>query len=82
MRALETGRYLARATNTGISAFIDERGRITARSRQFDLEVLTGNVQPLAGATPFARLGEGVTVILMAVLLTLGGLLQQSLANE
>jgi apolipoprotein N-acyltransferase len=81
MRALETGRYLARATNTGISAFIDERGCITARSNQFNTEVLRGNVQPMAGATPFARLGDGVTMISMAVLLTLGVLLQRRLAD-
>ena len=31
MRALEAGRQMLRATNTGISAIIDERGRIRAR---------------------------------------------------
>jgi apolipoprotein N-acyltransferase len=31
MRALEVGRYLARATNTGVSAMIDQRGRIVPR---------------------------------------------------
>ncbi|MGH8596232.1 MAG: apolipoprotein N-acyltransferase, partial [Gammaproteobacteria bacterium] len=35
MRAIETGRYLLRATNTGISAIIDHRGRVVARSPQF-----------------------------------------------
>src|SRR6185312_13626936 len=28
MRSQETGRYLLRATNTGVTAIIDERGRI------------------------------------------------------
>ena len=29
-RALETGRYMLRATNTGMTAVIDERGRVVA----------------------------------------------------
>jgi apolipoprotein N-acyltransferase len=40
MRALEAGRPMARATNTGISALIDARGRIIARSEQFVPQVL------------------------------------------
>ena len=35
MRAMETGRYLLRATNTGVTAIIDEKGRIISRIPQF-----------------------------------------------
>jgi apolipoprotein N-acyltransferase len=56
MRALEAGRWLVRATNNGISAFIDPRGRVVARSHQFVPELLRGTVVPFAGLTPYARL--------------------------
>ncbi len=72
MRALESGRYMARATNTGISAIIDERGRIVVRGAPFQPVVVRGEVRPLRGLTPYARFGDLPIVILMIVLLTLG----------
>jgi apolipoprotein N-acyltransferase len=72
MRALEVGRYLARATNTGISAIIDERGRIVARGAQFQAEVIHGDVRPLGSLTPYARFGDFPVVILMIPLLVFG----------
>jgi apolipoprotein N-acyltransferase len=72
MRALEMGRYLARATNTGISAIIDERGRIVARGAQFQAEVIHGDVRPLGSLTPYARFGDFPVVILMIPLLVFG----------
>ena len=71
MRALETGRYMARATNTGISAFIDARGRVISQSSQFTAEVLQGTVQPLSGATPYVRLGDGGALVLFSALFSL-----------
>ena len=56
MRALEAGRWLMRATNNGISALIDPRGRVVARSAQFVPVVLRGEVVPYRGLTPYARL--------------------------
>ncbi|MCU0807603.1 MAG: apolipoprotein N-acyltransferase [Candidatus Contendobacter sp.] len=72
MRALEVGRYLARATNTGVSAILDERGRIRARGPQFQAEVIRGEVQPLRGLTPYARFGDWPAVAMMIGLLILG----------
>jgi apolipoprotein N-acyltransferase len=54
-RALETGRFLLRATNTGISAIIDERGRVIAEVPTFVRGGATATVQPRQGATPFVR---------------------------
>ena len=76
MRALEAGRYLLRATNTGISAIIDDRGALRGTSQQFAEAVLTGEVEPLAGATPFARWGNAA-VILVASLMLLFGVARQ-----
>jgi apolipoprotein N-acyltransferase len=58
VRAKETGRPLLRATNTGISAIIDHRGEILARSTQFEQVVVRGEVVPMQGETPFVRFGN------------------------
>jgi apolipoprotein N-acyltransferase len=42
LRAVEQGRWLARATNTGISLLADPQGRITARSGLFTEDAVTG----------------------------------------
>ncbi len=54
-RALENGRWFVRATNTGISALIGPDGRVVARSRQYETELMRGEVMPRAGLTPYAR---------------------------
>ncbi len=70
VRALETGRPLLRATNTGISAIIDQHGKVTARSPQFSQAVVTGRVVPMQGSTPFVRCGYApVLVIALLILL-------------
>ncbi len=75
MRALEMGRYLARATNTGLSAILDDRGRIVNRGAQFQAEVIRGEVQPLHGLTPYARFGDLPVVLALLGLLVAGLLL-------
>ena len=72
MRAIETGRDLVRATNTGISALIDWRGSVTGRAPQFQSVVLRGSVTPRSGTTPYAALGNapvvfGAGIALLAV---------------
>lgn len=69
MRALETGRPMVRATNTGITAIIDERGRVNATIAQFRPDVLAGTVQPFSGATPYVRTGNVPVVALATVVL-------------
>jgi len=64
VRALETGRPLLRATNTGVSAIIDHHGRIVARSPQFSQAVVHGSVLPMQGSTPFVRFGNGPVLVL------------------
>jgi len=72
MRALETGRYLLRATNTGISAIIDPSGQVTARTPQFTTQALAATVQPMQGITPYVRLGELPLILLLAAGFALG----------
>jgi apolipoprotein N-acyltransferase len=62
MRALETGRYLLRSTNTGISALIDQRGQLMGRSPKFQQHVLSGDIQAMQGMTPYARYGNWLVV--------------------
>ncbi len=58
MRALETGRMMLRATNTGMTAIIDPHGRIVAALPPFILGALNGSAQGRSGATPFVRWGN------------------------
>lgn len=52
MRALENGRWFARATNNGVTALIDHRGRIVAELPQFTKSELRGTLLPRSGTTP------------------------------
>ncbi len=54
-RALEAGRYLLRATNTGLTAVIGPDGRIRAQAVPFIRTSLTETFVPLQGATPYVR---------------------------
>lgn len=71
MRAVEQGRYLARGTNTGISAFIDPYGRILTQTPLFQTEVLVGTVRPVRENTLFFRLEPWLIWIALSVFLVL-----------
>jgi apolipoprotein N-acyltransferase len=71
MRALESGRYLVRTANDGITAVVDPHGKIVARLAQFQQAVLHANAQPMTGLTPYARLGNYPVVIGGLILLGL-----------
>ena len=72
LRAAEVGRPMLRATNTGITAVIDARGRVVERIPQFEPGVLHATAQGYAGATPYARFGNWPVITLaFAALLAL-----------
>jgi apolipoprotein N-acyltransferase len=73
MRALEVGRYVVRATNNGISAFIGPRGEMLASGPQFDYITITRDVYPMGGATPFARAGNGPVIFCCLVVIAIVG---------
>jgi apolipoprotein N-acyltransferase len=64
VRAREFGRYFVRAANTGITAVIDDRGVVTDRLEQFKTTVLTSDILPLEGITPYARYGNALFLVL------------------
>ncbi len=68
MRALETGRYLLRATNTGISAVINAKGKITEQVPQFKIITLRAIVQPYEGITPYVRFGNAFLLSFLLLL--------------
>jgi apolipoprotein N-acyltransferase len=74
MRALEAGRQLMRAANDGISAIIDSNGEIVSTYPRFKPGVLTGDVQPRVGLTPYARAGNWPVIIVSFLLLSAGAL--------
>lgn len=71
MRALELGRYMVRATGNGVTAIIDEKGRITARAPQFERTVLTGSIEGFSGLTPYARFGSWPILSLCGIIVAL-----------
>ena len=64
MRALETGRAMLRATNTGMTAIIDHRGRVSAVLPAFTQGALEGSAQGRTGATPYVRWGNAPLLVL------------------
>lgn len=72
MRAIEAGRPMLRAANTGPSVVIDDRGRVIARSPEFQTYVLAAVVQPMQGATPYVRFGNLPVVLLLTAMVAAG----------
>jgi len=69
MRALETGRPLMRATNTGVSAMIDHTGKLQSIAPQFTEFVMTEKIQPMTGATPYVKYGNYPALLVIALML-------------
>lgn len=69
MRALEMARYMVRSTNTGVSAFINEKGEIISTSPQFETHVLTDKIQPMTGMTPYSVFTNIPVVSLVFIML-------------
>ena len=72
MRALEQGRWLVRATNTGLSALVAPDGRVAAAAPPFETTVLEGAVIPRTGRTPYTRWRDTPVLVLLALMLLIG----------
>lgn len=65
MRALETGRTMLRATNTGMTAIVGPRGRVERVLPPFTEGALVGEVRGHSGATPYVRWGNHAVLLLV-----------------
>lgn len=68
-RALETGRYMLRATNTGATAVIDARGQVVTSAPEFTRAIVNYDVPGYAGQTPYVRWGNYAALVLCLVLI-------------
>ena len=68
MRTIETQRQSIRSTTTGISAIIDERGKLVKTTELYEKTVLTGMVQPFKGATPYVRWGNWPVIVFIGLI--------------
>lgn len=69
MRALESGRMMLRATNTGVTSVIGRDGRIQHMLPQHEEGVLTAEVQGYVGSTPYVRWGNAAVLLLIILML-------------
>jgi len=58
MRAIETGRYLVRSANTGISGIVDPYGRVLDRTLIYQPAVVVGEARFLRTTTVYTRIGD------------------------
>ena len=73
MRAVETGRYLARATSKGISGIVDPKGRVIATMPANEPGVVRGTIKTMEGETWFVRYLSGLSGWVWGALVVLGG---------
>jgi apolipoprotein N-acyltransferase len=69
MRALETGRMMLRATNTGVTSIIGADGKVLQQLPQHEEAVLLGVAQGYQGITPYVRWGNVAVLLLIAAML-------------
>ncbi|MEQ1556657.1 MAG: apolipoprotein N-acyltransferase, partial [Gallionella sp.] len=69
LRALETGRMMLRATNTGVTSIINVDGKIVQQLPQHEEGVLQGMAQGYTGSTPYVRWGNFTLVMLLIAML-------------
>ena len=72
-RALETGRFMLRATNTGATAVIDPRGRVAQIAPAFTRTVLSARIEGHQGATPYVRWGNSALIAICLIMLGAAG---------
>ena len=72
MRAKENGRWFIRATNTGVTAFIDHHGHIVKQAPIDQATVLRGELPAMQGKTLYMRLSDWPVLGFSLLLLILG----------
>lgn len=73
LRAIETGKYLIKASNEGISAVIDDKGNLVRRCSSIAYKLILADVPGNSRYTFFSRcgdlIGEGAILLLLAFVL-------------
>lgn len=69
MRAIESGRMMLRATNTGVTSIIGTNGKVLQQLPQHVEAVLHGMAQGYEGLTPYARWGNAAALLLVVLML-------------
>jgi apolipoprotein N-acyltransferase len=69
-RALETGRTVLRATNTGATAIIDPHGNVLTHAPHFTETTLNVTAQGYSGITPYVRWGNWLFLVICLIGLT------------
>ena len=67
MRAIESGRYMLRATNTGVTGVIAPDGKVVKQAPVFTTSAITETIIPMGGVTPYARIGDRFLIYLVAI---------------
>jgi len=87
LRAIETGKYLIKASNDGISALIDDKGNVVRRCSSIAYQLIVSDVPGNSRYTFFSRCGDligecAILIMLILVLLALfRRLIQPRFAN-
>jgi len=68
-RAIETGKYVVRATNTGLTAIIDNKGKIVNIAPQFEPAYINAEVVAYKGNTPWVHYGIWPLIMALTVVM-------------
>lgn len=74
VRAAEFGIPVLRATNNGITAFIDHRGKVIKRAPQFEAASIETELARVGGITPYRWYGDWPLWVLVSVIFMVVGL--------
>jgi apolipoprotein N-acyltransferase len=85
LRAIENRRYIARSANTGISAFIDDKGEILQQSKWWEVASLKGKVKLNTELTFYTKHGDYIyksAVFICCLILILSVIFKLKIKNE
>ena len=71
---METGRWVVQAAPTGLTAVIDDRGRVLERTDVSERRVIVHEVRLREGHTWYTRIGDRVIVALLGLAFALAAL--------
>lgn len=67
-RAIEFARPIARATNTGLTAFVAANGEVIAQAPQFEATTLSAAITGKTGLTAYVKYGDNPWIIVASLL--------------